>query len=263
MVRQENVERILHLWQPWIESIKHSRIQIGRLGYNMDDWLVHTHKSLRELHLPGKLLLKIYYLCCIFSKYDENDISTFDKIQLPEFLYSLWHDDFYKAMEPVVRRHYHIAALVRIRGSRLTPDLDNFKDRPYPPAIWNKADIRFALEWEAGRLPYSHNSRTVYEALRKTYSPCYMLLSNQHPLLHIGRKVKRRRDEVLALTCAQLKDQGCTYREIGKKFGWKLQADSYDKMTRCSTARRYVIRGRQLRKSENLEQSQHQERGGL
>lgn len=259
MVRQKNVERILHLWQPWIESIKYSRIQIGRLGYNIDDWLVHTEKSLRELHLPGKLLLKIYYLCCIFSRYDEDNISTFHNIQLPQFLYSLWDDELYKAMEPVICRHYHIGALFRIRGSRLTPDLDNFKDRPYPPAIWNKADVRFALEWESGKFPYSH---TVYEALRKTYGPCYMVLSDQHPLLHIGRKVKRRRDEALALTCAQLKDQGYTYPEIGKKLGWKLQADSYGKMTRCSTARRYVMRGRQLRKSDNLEQSQHQERGG-
>ena len=56
-------------------------------------------------------------------------------------------------------------------------------------------------------------------------------------------------DESLALECIHLKDDlNWTHKEIGLHFDWPLQSDSYGNLSQCSTARRYVKWGRELRK---------------
>ncbi len=89
---------------------------------------------------------------------------------------------------------------------------------------------------------------TPYEQLRKYYSPLIMVLALDHPILKMTSKIKRKIDDARAIQCAELKDiDGYTYMRIGEKFGWALQENAQGIPDRCSTARRYVRRGRKLR----------------
>jgi len=246
MIKSRNVERALHLWKPWINGVKEGRAQANKLAQNLDQWVTYADKSLREMRLPTKSLLKTYYLCCIFSDYGDDFAYSFDKIQLPQFLFPL-ADKFWEAMAQGIWVHHYVRTFLRTTGTRLKPDLENLRNRPYPPAIWNRSDVEFASRWEQSEGPAN---TPVHEILRRYYSPCYMVLANDHPLLSIASNIKRGRDDTLALHCAELKGQGYSYAEIGEKFGWKLQADDYVKMTRCSTAQRYVSRGRELQRKD-------------
>jgi hypothetical protein len=58
--------------------------------------------------------------------------------------------------------------------------------------------------------------------------------------------------EYTCLECAELKDKGWTYRQIGKHFEWPLQVSALNRhgketKSRCRTAEEAVRRGRQLR----------------
>jgi hypothetical protein len=66
---------------------------------------------------------------------------------------------------------------------------------------------------------------------------------------NMRQKRGRKSNFLLALECARLKDdEGRSYADIGKRFGWKLQYDSYgERLNQCSTARYYVREGRKLR----------------
>ncbi|MFC1902713.1 hypothetical protein ACFLX4_01415 [Chloroflexota bacterium] len=81
--------------------------------------------------------------------------------------------------------HRYVRPDLDINGTRLTPDLDNLQTRPYPPAIWRKSDIEFALEWEWHQ---GDGSRSIYETLRTYYAPCYMVLTDDHPLFDFAIK---------------------------------------------------------------------------
>jgi len=60
-------------------------------------------------------------------------------------------------------------------------------------------------------------------------------------------------NEEWALEVARLKyEEKRTWAEIGKKYGWRLQRDSYGKLNQCSTARYYAKRGIELRKRNGL-----------
>jgi hypothetical protein len=60
-------------------------------------------------------------------------------------------------------------------------------------------------------------------------------------------------NEELALEVARLKhDENRTWAEIGRKYDWPLQKDSYGNKNQCSTARYYAKRGVELRKRKGL-----------
>ena len=146
-------------------------------------------------------------------------------------------------MAHLILRHTYVDRFLRVRGTHLKPELDNPLNRLYPPAIWNRDDVKFILEWERHEVPVGMPS---CESVRRYYGPCYMVLADDHPLLDIASNIKRKRSESKALLCAQLKDQGYTDVQLGKKFEWALQVNEYNEETRCSTARRYIELGRQL-----------------
>jgi hypothetical protein len=43
-------------------------------------------------------------------------------------------------------------------------------------------------------------------------------------------------------------EDGLSEAKIGKHFGWRLQENYYDVLNQCRTARRYIRKGRELRK---------------
>ena len=252
MIKARNFERTLHQWEPWLRAIADARLQ----SYSdADEWWAYAKTIMRKLRFPSKPLLCLYFLSCVFSQYAINGAYCFKNIRLPSILFDKF-DRFNERIAPAIWCFIYVFNFLGIRPIRLCPDLMGMRERPLPPAVWNEHDVKLALSWES-----HHSGFTVVgqngaiakngspgEQLRKYYSPFFILLAPEHPILKMASKFKQKIDDASAVRCAEMKDiEGYTYKQIGEKFGWALQADSYLKLTRCSTARRYVRRGRKLR----------------
>jgi len=248
LIKQESLEVALHRWEPWIKSVDYAREQSRFLGNDVDKWWLYARKALREMRLPGKPIICIYFISCVHSDYKRGKANIFNDIIIPDFL----RDRFFSILKSLGQRDELIERLE-----------NNHRIKPLPPQVYNRSDIQRLLDITEGYrsslrvtwvpAPPDGESRTfspagsTNEYIRRIHSPGFIMLAPDHPIYKIGVKVKRRIDEELALTCARLKDKGYTYKEIGEKYGWPLQEDSNGKLTRCSTARRYVRRGRELR----------------
>jgi hypothetical protein len=238
LIKARNFERVLHQWEPWLRAVKDARLESH---LDSDAWWAYAETIMRRLSFPSKPLLCLYFLSCVFSQYEINGTYCFDRIQLPSLLFDKF-DLFNTKIAPAISRFVYAHDFLRIRPIRLCPDLMGMRERPLPPALWNKDDVEFALQWE------SHLVDNPYEGLRKYYSPFFLVLPLDHAIVEIATKGKRRIDDALAIQCAEMKDiEGKTYAQIAERFGWARQEDSYGKPTRSSTARRYVRRGRKLR----------------
>jgi len=238
LIKARSLEKVLHQWEPWLTAVQDARQETS---LDSDAWWDYAKTTMKSLGFPSKPLLRLYFLSCVLSKYEIKGTYHFTNIRLPSILFDKF-DSFSTCMGPAVWRFINVDRFMRIRPIRLCPDLMSMRERPLPPAVWNEGDVEFALEWE------SHYAGNPCESLRKYYSPFFMMLALGHPILEVGRNVKRRTDDALAILCAEMKDiEGKTYAEIAKRFGWALQEDSYGKPTRSSTARRYVRRGRKIR----------------
>lgn len=252
MIKAISFERALHQWEPWLRAIADARLQSH---LDSDTWWAYVKAIMRKLRFPSKPLLCLYFLSCVFSQYEINGAYCFENIRLPSILFDKF-DRFNERIAPAIWRFIYVFDFLRIKLIRLCPDLMGMRERPLPPVIWTEQDIQLMLRWESHHGEYtfisgqdvSTKTNKPQEQLRKYYSPFFMVLAPDHAILRITSKVKRKIDDALAVRCAEMKDiEGYTYKRIGEKFGWALQEDSYLKLTRCSTARRYVRRGRQLR----------------
>ncbi len=248
MIQPKSLEVALHNWEPWIKSIDDARAQKQSLGNDVDKWWLHAKKALRAMRLPGKPIMCIYFISCVHSEYKRGKAYIFNDIIVPDLL----RDRFFDVLKSWGEHDEVIA------------NLANARIKPFPARVYNRSDIQRLLDIEEG---YSRSLRVTLvlvppdkresytspppespnECIRREYSPRFILLALDHPIYKIGGKVKRRMDADLALACAKMKDDGYTYKQIGEKYGWPLQEDSYGKLTRCSRAQRYVRRGRELR----------------
>lgn len=252
MIKASNFERVLHQWEPWLRAVKDARLQ----SYlDSDAWWGYAKAVMRKLRFPSKSLLCLYFLSCVFSQYEINGTYCFEDIELPSILFDKF-DSFNTRIAGAIWRFIYVFDFLRVRPIRICPDLMGMRERPLPPAVWNEHDVKFALQWEShhgnftyvGEREVTTEKNNPYESLRKYYSPFFMVLAPDHAILGITSKIKRKIDDALAVLCAEMKDvEGYTYSQIGDKFGWALQEDSYGNQTRCSTAQRYVRRGRKLR----------------
>lgn len=186
-------------------------------------------------------LERLYLLSCIFAPDDGTVAYRFSDISLPQLFYGKF-EEFALSLEPIVRRKLAFD-FIRIRPIRQSTDFKAIGDRPTPPAIWHKADVEFVQEWE---LHHWLGRDSIAGTIRTFYSHCFVILEPNQPLLHTIQNMKRAIDDEVAISCAIMKECGHTYKKIGQEFGWPLQEDNYGKLTRCSTARRYVKRGRVL-----------------
>lgn len=250
MIKARSFERVLHKWEPWVRAIADARLE----SYpDSDRWWAYAKAVMRKLHFPNKPLLCLYFLSCVFSEYKITGAYCYENIELPPFLFDKY-DSFVASMAPAIARLY----MFDFSGTgsiRLSPDLMGIRERPLPPAVWNKRDVKFALRWESShgditwvsKSGYTIERINPYEQLRKYYSPSFMVLPPGHDIAVMGSKVKRKIDDEWALLCAEMRDDRYTTTQIGKKFGWALQEGSYPNLKRCSMAERYVRRGRKLR----------------
>ena len=176
------------------------------------------------------------------------------RTKLPSILFDKF-DSFNTRIAGAIKRIY-VFDFLRIRPIRLYPDLMGMRERALPPAVWNEHDVKLALKWESHHLEYNFDdeneiilkTNNPYEQLRKYYSPFIMVLAPDHPILEMTSKIKRKIDDARAVRCAEMKDiEGYTYIRIGEIFDWAIQKNEHGTPNRCSTARRYVCRGRKLR----------------
>ncbi|MCK4789105.1 MAG: hypothetical protein KAV87_35515 [Desulfobacteraceae bacterium] len=252
MIKASNFERALHRWEPWLRGVKNARLQSH---LDSDTWWAYAKAVMRNLHFPNKPLLCLYFLSCVFSEYEINGAYCFENIQLPPILFDKF-DSLNTRIAGAIWRFTYVLDFLRIGLIRLCPDLMGMRERPLPPAVWNEHDVKLALQWErhhgnftyVGRHGVIIKKNNPYEQLLKYYSPFFMVLAPDHAILGITSKIKRKIDDALAVLCAEMKDvEGYTYLQIGEKFGWALQEGSQENLLRCSTAQRYVRRGRKLR----------------
>ncbi len=240
MIKPKTFERALRNWEPWLNAVKQAHQDEESLVDNPEAWWSYAEAVLRGLRLPVKLMMCLYFLSCVFSS-NEKGFYYYKDIKLPPLLYGKY-DEFTERLRETMWATM-VNDFMRIRPTKRWPDFKAIGDRPTPPAVWHESDVQFVAEWESHHLspPYS-----ITERIRTIYSPCFIMLPPDHPLLQIGSMMKREVNDELALSCAQMKEEGYTYKQIGEKFGWALHEDSYGNLTRCSTARRYVQRGRVL-----------------
>ncbi len=244
MIKTRTLERALKDWKPWFKAVAHAYQDKESMRNTPEAWWSYTRSVLKRLRLPGKQMMCLYFISCVFSLDIDRGSYFFEDIKLPTFLHNKY-DAFVECLKPTMWRTT-VLEFLRERPPRQWPDFNVIGDRPNPPSVWNKADIQFILEWESQRWS---PGESIAEKIRTYYSPCFIFLPSDHPLLQIGSKMKRRINDGIAIRCAHMKDnEGYTYAQIGKKFGWALQEDSYGNLTHCSTARIYVRRGRELSK---------------
>jgi hypothetical protein len=230
-MQKETFERAIHAWPEWHDSIERSRVALGYdANWPAEDaihWIEENYpairsladKELRRLELPPSL--QEYWEDCLYSNYMRPDGKTdYDAItrrlsrrkSLPELPCDhglVWRDG------EKVDDHW-LTVEIRLHARFATRDLLNYA-------------VGFAYD-----VVHSHlEDFTVLP----------------HPVSQLLRKAGRPpASEDTARECARLKDEeGWTYRQIGLHYGWALQEDSHGGLTMCSTAQRYVRRGRALR----------------
>ena len=252
MIKAISFERVLHQWEPWTTAVKDARLQSH---LDSDAWWVYAQAVMRKLRFPSKSLICLYFVSCVFSRYEINGTYCFEDINLPSVLFDKF-DSFNARIANAIWRFVYVFDYLRIRPIRLCPDLMGMRERLLPPMVWNEHDVKLALQWEShhGEFTFDDENEIVieknnlYEQLRKYYSPFIMVLAPDHPILKMTSKIKRKIDDARAVRCAEMKDiDGYTYMRIGEIFGWALQKNNYGSPNTCSTARRYVCRGRKLR----------------
>ena len=226
-------------------AVQEARSEFGSVGVDPVEWCACAERILKGLRLPPKRLLRLYLSTCVFSVYEVNGRYRFQELGVPEFLHAEV-DSFYDSISQPLWLFGTVYPFLRVAPIRLWPDIESMRDRPLPPAIWNEADVDYVLSWELHHSPLG----SVCQRIRECYGPFFLVLPQDHPLSAIGRGTKRRMDDDVALQAASMKDKGAKYREIGERYGWRIQGNEYGEPSRCQTARRYVHRGRKQRATD-------------
>jgi hypothetical protein len=230
-MEKKTFERALHAWDNWHESIEQSR---KLLGYD-PTWPRDTCIRWIEERYPG------------IRKQAEDELR---RLELPPTLRQYWEDCFYSDYKTRGNKTDYGKITRRLSEGKSLPELpcDHgvtwYEDEDtHDP--WLRVEIRLHARFATREL-FDYAARFAYDAVKIT------LWSNQveeHLLCQWLKGGRPPIDKDIAIECARLKDDlGWTYKEIGKHFDWPLQYDSYDNLSQCSTAQRYVKRGRELRK---------------
>ncbi len=229
-MERQTFERALHAWDPWHDSIEQSR---KLLGYG-PKWPRETCISWIEEHYPA------------IRKQAEGEL---ERLELPPILRNYWEDCFYSDYR---------TADGKTDYSKITSHLSETKSLPHLPCDhglvwyenedihgpWLRVEIRLHKRFATKEL-FNYAARFAYDTVK---SHLWSENVKPHPLSQWLKGGRPPADESLALECVHLKDDlGWTHKEIGVHYDWPLQRDSYGNLSQCSTARRYVKWGRELR----------------
>lgn len=120
-MRADTFEKALHCWDKWLESIEHGRKTLPR-STPMDEMRNIARKALHDLEFPTCPNFELYWLCCVFCDYRDNEKFYFDKIVIPEWFPLPFGFSFER--------------FTSLRGERI-----------YPADVWNESDVAF---WTRG-----------------------------------------------------------------------------------------------------------------
>lgn len=230
-MERQTFERALHSWKEWHESIERSR---ETLGYDLR-WKKEACIEWIEQNYPA------------IKNQAQNELK---KMDLPPTLQRYWEDCFYSNYRTKDGKTDY---------SKITRCLSEQKTEPQLPCDygivwyeeenihdpWLRVEIRMHSGFATKEL-FNYAARYAYETVQ---SHRWSQGVKDHPVCQWLKGGRPSIDDDVAIECARLKDEeGLTYKEIGLKYKWALQKDSYGNLNQCSSAKRYVKRGRKLRK---------------
>lgn len=235
-MKLQTFERALHAWDEWHKSIEQSR---KLLGYN-PKW---------PKGVCTRWIKKHYY-----PEIRKQAEAELKRLELPPNLFPYWENCFYndyRTPDGITDFKKITCGLSTKSNKRKSfPDLPcdqflswNENEDIHDP--WLRVEIKIHTRFATKEL-FEHAAKLAYFSIQ------YQLLLEKiepHPICDWLKGGRPSADKSLALECVHLKDNlKNTYKEIGANFGWPLQRDSYNNLNQCSTARRYVKWGRELRK---------------
>ncbi len=162
-------ERVLHRWEPWLESVAKGRKVIRGSGVptpSLTQLKSAAKKALTNLGFPPCALFELYWLCCVYATYETAIGFKFDKLVLPTwfpFPFGFKEDDH-----------------LDFKGKRI-----------YPPEVWDEADRLFWFK----RQPLLPKSRKEWERRFAEFpdTDYVMLLPPDHSVRKLfkrGRPIK-------------------------------------------------------------------------
>jgi len=247
-MKEKTFERAIHKWDDWHDSIERSR---KLLGYD-PKWPEQESITWIESNIAS------------IRKQGENELK---RLELPPTLQQYWEDCFYSDYRDKNGN---------VNLSKITRRLSEFKSLPSLPCDyglvwyddeniddpWLRVELRIHSRFVVKELLDRNNKHTrksiTRELLEYASKNAFMTLEDAllwkgtkpHPLCQWLKGGRPPINEERALECARLADeQGMTEVDIGKRFKWAFQEDSYGKRTQCRTARRYIQKGRQLKET--------------
>lgn len=251
-MERQTFERALHAWPEWHESIKKSRKVLGyRTWWPKKKRLAWIDDNIRAVREQGEKELK--------------------RMELPTILHQYWEDCLYTPYRGKDGK-LHLQRITRCLSKRRSLPPLPFDQR----IVWEhdtdidrqgvRLEIRIPSRFAVKKTVYhaieradkdldpviKRANRELFDAAArhafKTLEADVLLRDIEpHPVCHWLSGGRPQINEERAIECARLReDEGLSEKNIGIRFGWTLQEDSYGNRTQCRTARRYVRRGREL-----------------
>ncbi len=230
-MERKTFERALHNWPDWHDSIEQSR---NLLGYDpnwpKDKCLLWIEDNVKAIRTQGE--------------------SELNRLELPPVLLQYWADCFYSNYRDNDGN---------INLKMITSCLSNSKSKPELPceqrivwyededihSPWIRVEIFIHSRFATKEL-FNYASRYDFKTLK---GELFWRSLEPHPITQWLGGGRPPIDEEIALECARLADEDdWTESKIGNKYGWALQEDNYGKLSQCRAARRYIKRGRELKK---------------
>lgn len=229
---KQTLARALHAWNEWSESITNSRQLLGydpKWPYEKrDTWIEQRYSIIRN-----------------------QAVTELERLDLPPNLRRYWEDCFYSdySNEDGSRDLRKITR--RLSDRRSLPDLPFDahmvlqQGEEVTRGPWLRVEIRL------------HERFATKELLKDAAEDAYGTVASHlrferikpHPVCQWLKGGRPPIDDDRAVECARLRDdEKRSYKEIGGRYDWPLQKDHYGNLSLCGTAKRYVERGRVLRR---------------
>jgi len=249
-MERRTFERALHAWDEWHISIDRGRLKLGYdpkwprehcirwIEENYAEIRKQADKELAKLKLP--LTLRQYWEDCFYCDYRTTEGKT-DYGRITRRIDDPEEDKKSNEAKPDKRKtRKPLKSLPELPCDQAVEWLDG-EDVRDP---WLRVTIRIDARFVTRNL-FDYVADLAYDSVK--FHTSWPQAIEQHPVCEWLKGGRPPVNRELAIECARLKDeQGLTLVEIGKRNGWPLQRDSYGNLNQCSTARRYIDRGREL-----------------
>ena len=187
-------ERALHNWRPWLDSIAYGRkvLALGQSYPSLEEMRKIAQETLSNLKFPQCTMLELYWLCCVFARYETKMGFKFEELVIPDWfpLPFGFRNEEYLLAKPASPSTYWRKARRELfyKESRLIRP----GRRIMPPTVWNEADKRF---WFAGNViaQCSPPERRAEYFQNYPDSEFILVLPSDHPVRQFVRHGRPRK----------------------------------------------------------------------